>query len=57
MKKIDHLVAGCPIRAAEEYKERHDKMGQYPNWRISQHYNAPYAGTNIAQIQSRRAMV
>ena len=34
VETIDHLVAGCPIRAAEEYKERHDKwdiihIGEY----------------------------
>ena len=29
IETIDHLVAGCPILAPKEYKERHDKMGQY----------------------------
>ena len=43
IEAIDHLVAGCPILAPKEYKERHDKMGQYQQWRICQHYNAQRA--------------
>ena len=43
METMDHLVAGCPILAPKEYKERHDRMGQYPHWRIRQHYDAPCA--------------
>ena len=43
VETIDHLVAGWPILAPKEYKERHDKTGQYLHWRICQHYNAPYA--------------
>ena len=43
LEATDHLVAGYPILAPKEYKERHDKMGQYLHWRTCQHYNAPYA--------------
>ena len=43
VEKIDHLVAGYPIIAPKEYKERHDKFGKYPHWRICQHCNASYA--------------
>ena len=43
VETTDHLVAGCPILAPKEYKDRHDKMGQYLYWRICQHYNVPQA--------------
>ena len=43
IETMDHLVAGCPILAPKEYKERHDKTGQYLHWRICHHYNVPYA--------------
>ena len=43
LETIDHLVAGCLILAPKEYKNRHDKMGQYLHWRIFQHYNVPHA--------------
>ena len=43
VETIDHLVAGCPILAPKEYKDRHDKLGQYLHWRICQHYNASHA--------------
>ena len=43
IETIDHLVAGCPILAPKEYKERHDKMGQFLHWRICQHYNSQHA--------------
>ena len=43
LETIDHLVAGCPILAPKEYKNRHDKMGQYLHWRICQHNNVPHA--------------
>ena len=26
-----------------EYLKRHDRVGQYINWKICQHYKAPYA--------------
>ena len=31
---IDHLIAGCPMIAATEYLERHDKIGRYLHWKI-----------------------
>ena len=37
VETIDHLIAGCSILASKEYKERHEKMGQYLHWRICQH--------------------
>ena len=43
IETIDHLVAGCPILAPKEYKERHEKMGQYIHWIACQHYNAQHA--------------
>ena len=43
IETIDHLVAGCPILAPKEYKERHDKVGQYLHWRICQRINAQHA--------------
>ena len=43
VETIDHLVAGCPILAPKEYKDRHEKMGQYLHWRKFQLYNAPHA--------------
>ena len=43
VETIDHLAAGCPILAPKEYKDRHDKLGQYLHWRICQHYNASHA--------------
>ena len=43
VETIVHLVAGCLILAPKEYKDRHDKLGQYLHWRICQHYNASHA--------------
>ena len=40
---IDHLVAACPILAKKEYIERHNKVGQYIHWKVSQHYGLPHA--------------
>ena len=40
---VDHLVSGCPIKAPNQYLQRHDRVGQYIQRKIYQHYNAPYA--------------
>ena len=40
---IDHIVAGCSVLAATEYKSRHDRIGQYFHWTICKYYEAPYA--------------
>ena len=40
---IDHLVSGCPILAKNEYIERHNKVGQYIHWKVSQWYGLPTA--------------
>ena len=37
---VDHLVSGCPIITPNEY---YDRVRQYTQWKICQHYNAPYA--------------
>ena len=26
---VDHLVSGCPVIRPSEYKNRHDRVGQY----------------------------
>ena len=43
VETIDHIVAGCSILAATEYKMRHDRIGQYLHWTICKHYDAPFA--------------
>ena len=40
---IDHIVSGCPILTSNEYKNRHDRVGQYLQWKICKHYNTPHA--------------
>ena len=40
---VDHLVSGCRIMSPNEYLQRHDRVRKYIHWKISQHYNAPYA--------------
>ena len=40
---IDHLVAGCSVLAPNEYRNRHDRVGQYLHWKICKHYNTPHA--------------
>jgi len=36
---IDHLISGCPTLAPNEYKNRHDRVGQYLHWHICKAYN------------------
>ena len=40
---IDHLVSGCSFLTSNEYKNRHDRVGQYLQWKICKHYNTPHA--------------
>ena len=40
---IDHLVSGCSVLTPNEYKNRHDRVGQYLHWKICKHYNTPHA--------------
>ena len=40
---IDHLVSGCSILTPTEYKNRHDRVGQYLHWKICKHYKTPHA--------------
>ena len=40
---IDHLVSGCPILTPTEYKNRHDRVGQYLHRRIYKHYKTQQA--------------
>ena len=35
---IDHLISSCSILAPTEYKNRHDRVGQYLHWTICKHY-------------------
>ena len=37
-EKIDHLISSCSIVAPTEYKNRHDRVGQYLHWTICNHY-------------------
>ena len=39
---IDHLVAGCTTLAPTEYKNRHDRIGQYLHWKLCNHYRLPH---------------
>ena len=43
VETIDHIVSGCPILAANEYQNRHDRVAQYLHWKICQHYGAKHA--------------
>jgi hypothetical protein len=38
VETIDHLVSGCSLMAANEYKNRHDQIGQYIHWKMCKHY-------------------
>ena len=40
---IDHLVSGCHILTPNEYRNRHDRVGQYLHLKICNHYNTPHA--------------
>ena len=40
---IEHLVSECSILTPTEYKNRHDRVGQYLHWKICEHYNTPHA--------------
>ena len=35
---IDHLVAGCPTLAINEYLMRHNKVAKYIHWKLCKHY-------------------
>ena len=35
---IDHLISGCPVLTPNEYKNRHDRVGQYLHWKICKQY-------------------
>ena len=35
---IDHLVSEYHVIRPNKYKNRHDRVGQYTNWKICQHY-------------------
>lgn len=35
---IDHLISGCSILAPNEYKNRHDRVGQYLHWTMCKHF-------------------
>ena len=37
VETIDHLVSGCSILTPNEYKNRHDRVGQYLHWNICKH--------------------
>ena len=39
---VDHLVSGRPVIHPTEYKNRHDRIGQYIHWKICQHFKGPY---------------
>ena len=38
LETVDHLVSGCSVLAPKEYKSRHDRVGQYLQWRICKYY-------------------
>ena len=35
------LIAGCPVLAPNEYKNHHDRVGQYLHWKLCKHYQSP----------------
>lgn len=39
IETIDHLVSGCSILTPGEYKNRHDRVGQYLHWKICNHFS------------------
>ena len=41
---IDHLISGCTILALNEYKNRHNRVGQYIHWKICNHYDTETPG-------------
>ena len=40
---IDHLVSGCSILTPTEYKNKHNRVGQYLHWKVCKHYKTPHA--------------
>ena len=38
VETIDHIISGCSVLAPNEYKNRHDRLGQYIHWKMCQHY-------------------
>ena len=39
LETINHHVPGCSILTPNEYKNRHDRVGQYLHWKICRHYS------------------
>eukprot|EP00795_Rhopilema_esculentum_P016353 gene16353-biopygen5591 len=39
VETIDHLVSGCSVLTPNEYKYRHDRIGQYLHWKILNHFS------------------
>lgn len=39
IETIDHLVSGCSILTPGEYKNRHDRVGQYLHWKMCNHFS------------------
>ena len=39
IESIDHLVSGCSLLTPNEYKNRHDSVGQYLHWKICKEYS------------------
>ena len=39
LETIDHLVSGCSVLTPNEYKNRHDRVGQYLHWKIINHFS------------------
>ena len=38
IETADHLVSGCPVLVSNEFKNRHDRVGQYLHWKICKSY-------------------
>ena len=39
LETIDHLVSGCSVLTPNEYKYRHDRVGQYLHWKILNYFS------------------
>ena len=49
---VDHLVSSCPVICPTEYKNRHDRVGQYIHWKVCQHYKARHHKTGMNRNQN-----
>ena len=49
---VDHLVSSCPVICPNEYKNRHDRVGQYIHWKVCQHYKARHHKTGMNRNQN-----